>query len=193
MAAFRTQDKPGSGDEDLVPLCDLIHQAHGPIRSVPLASFRCDTFDTGQELDGFLAFIPNRARQPCLTCPVRRRAGVVSRSFKGRLPRQMIAARGWLAAAAHLRHHRELTQLDGGSGTGSAQPLHTRCMACRQPVIGRGLGCHRGLPAAAARRGPPRPASDTSGTACCLATAFRSPGSMSEYFAEYARLALIQH
>jgi hypothetical protein len=57
-----TQHKPDGGDEDLVPLGDLIRQTPGahPIRSAD--ELRCDAFDTEEELDDFLTFISESRR-----------------------------------------------------------------------------------------------------------------------------------
>jgi hypothetical protein len=45
------------GDQGLMPLAELIRQTAGarPISSVD--DLRCDAFETGQELDEFLAFV----------------------------------------------------------------------------------------------------------------------------------------
>lgn len=45
------------GDQGLVPLAELIRQTAGarPISSVD--DLRCDAFETGDELDAFLAFV----------------------------------------------------------------------------------------------------------------------------------------
>jgi hypothetical protein len=45
------------GDQGLVPLEELIRQTAGarPISSVD--DLRCDAFETGEELDAFLAFV----------------------------------------------------------------------------------------------------------------------------------------
>ena len=60
--SISTQHKPDGGDEDLVPLGDLIRRipwAH-PIRSAD--ELRCDAFDTDTEIDDFLAFISESRR-----------------------------------------------------------------------------------------------------------------------------------